>query len=395
VADLRFVFENSDISTDLVFGQAIPSERFNNTQFFYSPQITLFLRPVAFQNVQSFYGSDVIQKLGVITSSNSSSFFNHSVIPGQVTISPTRATNVSTFAPARVLPILIPARLENTSVFPSSTVKPLTVWLKPAIDAYEPSFPDPHILTIGIAPIAPNLFENKTVFFNTRATVDQQFSMVWSDDVSYTLPLRNATVTGSTVTVKAVSHHLADGDSIIVTTESGYEQFSVSTTINVIDQNLFSFSLPSVPTIPFPTPKPGQGILIKARFPQYSQMMSFPLKVRVSIPSEAVIGVQTFEEGEWVTQRMLGTTSLTEVVFKNLYDMVRFTKMGGQNQAQLIRTSSPIPVPTNIITIPAESTGGGADLTPVGIPGEYDVVTTNEFGQVIAGENPPIDGGTF
>lgn len=265
--------------------------------------------------------------------------------------------------------------------------------------------------------------------------IDQYFTTVWSAEVSHSLPIRTATVVGTTVTVSSLKHHLITGDPIVVEAEAGYEQFEADTTVTVLDKNRFTYQLPSAPTIPFPVPKPGQGILIRGRIPKYSQIQSFPTKVRITVPTGSTVHVETFEDDVWVNQKiLLPTDGITDVIFDSLWKEVRFKLNGGTVVPEAVAAHDTAPEqtpPNRVYHIPivlgdSGSEGGGwgftygptppstpehghrwlnsldgvqytwvmdgtlnswrnISLAPIGTPGSYDVVTTNEYGLVISG----------
>lgn len=207
-------------------------------------------------------------------------------------------------------------------------------------------------------------------------------TIVWSDTIAYSIPIRNAMVSGSLVTVKSIAHQLTTGDAIIVSADPSCAQFACSTTVNVVDANTFTFTTPSAPG-PFPLPKPGQGILVTATFPDYSPLMIFPERLRLTLAGD--VNVQRMDEnGNWTVEKDLhASDEETELIFTAKWK-VRLKRIFGPIPTTTSYTSaSQLVALAKSYTLPIE----GANLLAVIAPGTYDIVTVNEYGQIVAGQN--------
>lgn len=220
----------------------------------------------------------------------------------------------------------------------------------------------------------------------------QEFNTVWGPSNAYSIQVREGIFASTTLTVRYLHHRLESGDEVNV---SGV--FSATNAeISVLSPNMFSLTVPTPPSV-FPTPVGGQPAPITIKCDSYSEVMRRPKIVRTTVPTGVTIEIQTMEAGEWVNQKtIVGNDTLTELNFMQLWDEVRLSRTVGTAvpiTVAFYKTAdmSVEPTPANTFDIPLDA--GGGSLVEVGTPGTYDVVTTNEFGQVIAGTEGGGGGG--
>lgn len=217
--------------------------------------------------------------------------------------------------------------------------------------------------------------------------LDPLTTTIWSPTVQYTFPIRNATVSGSTVTVTYINHQLSSGDVVAVTGSGAQSSFSGSGAVTVIDGNRFSYVATIPPTAPSLAPTPGQKTNLWLTCPSYSTLLVYPNKLRTQVASGTEIVIQTFEDNLWVTQQtVVWADGLTDIVFNGKYNIARLKMTAGTFIPTVTSYNANAPDPT-----PAAATTyfvpkfTNAALEPVVTPGTYDTVTVNEFGQVISG----------
>lgn len=222
-------------------------------------------------------------------------------------------------------------------------------------------------------------------------SLDPLTTIVWSSTLVYKFPIRNATIVGSTVTVKQINHQLSSGDVIQIAGASEFsELFSVAAVITVLDSNNFSYPVASPPVIETVTPTPGQKTDLWVSCKKYSTMLNYPGRLQFLLAGGHEAEIQTFESGVWTTQvTCKAIDGVTDVFFEARWKDARLALTVGSTIPTVTAYHAASPPPTT----PADTTyrlpifvgGGGGTLDPVGIPGTYDIVTTNEFGQVVAG----------
>ena len=223
-------------------------------------------------------------------------------------------------------------------------------------------------------------------------SLDPLTTIVWSPTQIYKFPVRNATVTGSTVTIKQINHQLSSGDVIAVTGDAEFgELFVTSAVVTVIDSNNFSYPAVAPPTIDGVSPQPGKKTDLWVSCKKYSTMLNYPGRIQFFLATTHEVEIQTFENGAWTTQVTVKTIDgVTDVFFDARWKDARLVLTVGATIPVVTAYHQSSPPPST----PADTTyhlpifvpgSGGGSLTPVGVPGTYDIVTTNEFGQVIAG----------
>lgn len=226
--------------------------------------------------------------------------------------------------------------------------------------------------------------------------IDPLSTIVWSPTVVYKFPIRNATVAGSVVTVKQINHHLETGDSVVISGSGDYSELHKVGAVTKIDSNNFSYTVTTPPTISGISPQPGQKTDLWLTCPKYSTMLSYPGRLQFWLTTGHEAKIQTFENGEWTNQvTITSADDVVDVFFDARYKDVRLVLTVGSTNPTVTayHANSPPPSITADKTyhLPIFTGGSGGALTPVGIPGTYDIVTTNEYGQVVVGA---VGGGT-
>lgn len=221
-------------------------------------------------------------------------------------------------------------------------------------------------------------------------SLDPLTTIVWSPTIVYKFAIRNATIVGSVVTVKQINHQLSTGDSIVVSGASEFSELFASTAVTVIDSNNFSYTVPAPPTIESVSPQPGMKTDLWLSCAKYSSMLNYPGRLQFALAGGHEAEIQTFENGEWTNQKTVtAADGTTDIFFDARWKDVRLQLTVGTTNPTVTAYHSSSPPPSTpadeTYHLPIFTGGSGGSLDPVGIPGTYDVVTTNIYGQVIAG----------
>lgn len=219
--------------------------------------------------------------------------------------------------------------------------------------------------------------------------IDPLSTIVWSPTLVYKFPVRSATVNGLTVTVKQINHQLSSGDAVTIFGNSQFEDLFFTGSVTKIDSNNFTYFVGTPPSIDGIQPTPGQKTDLWLTCSKYSTMLNYPGRLQFFVASGHEVEIQAFENNAWTSQATIkDTDGVTDIFFDARWKDVRLVLSVGTTIPVVTAYHSSSPPPS----IPADKTyhlpiftGGGGSITPVGIPGTYDIVTTNEYGQVISG----------
>lgn len=223
--------------------------------------------------------------------------------------------------------------------------------------------------------------------------LDQYYTTIWDSNIYHAFAVRRGSVAGSIVTIEQKKHDLITGDVISVAARPGAEPFAIaSAPITAINENSFTYVLPVAPNIPFPSVVVGQDVKIFVGCKKYSREMNYPRRVRVrQLTAGTSVMVQTkanLDGKTWLNQKEL-TSADGEVnlVFSPQFKEARLKLLTGIAPTVIAvhETAQELtPTADNVYPIPYLDPNAN-ELPDVGVPGTYDIVTTNAKGQVISG----------
>jgi hypothetical protein len=223
--------------------------------------------------------------------------------------------------------------------------------------------------------------------------LDQSYTTVWSASTFYNFPVRNGSVSGNVVTINQFKHDLSTGDLITAIGLDDAVGYSASNTpITVIDENSFSYVLSFTPITPFPKLTVGSRIKLFIACKTYSEEMFFPRKVRVrKLLAGTTVRVETksnIDGKTWLNQKELTIDDgEIDLMFSPQFKEARLKLLSGTIPETIAVHETALdltPSPDNVYPIPYVAPNAGT-LPDVGTPGTYDIVTTNQKGQVVSG----------